>query len=161
MRANSFNTLLTRAALACRPVRAPGRGAWCSANEVDHATEFVNLSGVVLGFALVSTTANAQENANPVTANVGVFSQYVFRGLTQTDRHPAVQGGFKKTWVQGISTDVGYLRYQYPGSYPALPLGTVKPNTDEAYAAIGWKWVSFKYSYAFSDLFGVENSDGS
>jgi uncharacterized protein (TIGR02001 family) len=160
---------------------------------------FVSLSGIVLGFGLVAT-ADAQENSSPVTANVGVFSQYVFRGLTQTDRHPAIQGGFdyahasgayvgtwlsniswftdtnagnsanlewdfyagyKKTWAQGFSTDVGYLRYQYPGSYPALPLGTVKPNTNEAYAAIGWKWLGFKYSYAFSDLFGVENSDGS
>jgi len=162
-------------------------------------TNLANLGGIVLGFALVST-AGAQENASPVTANVGVFSQYVFRGLTQTDRHPAVQGGFdyahasglyagtwlsniswftdtnagnsaslewdlyggfKKSWAQGVSTDVGYLRYEYPGSYPALPLGTVKPNTDEAYAAIGWKWLSFKYSYAFSDLFGVEDSKGS
>ena len=155
--------------------------------------------GIALSLSLVAT-ADAQETANSATANVGVFSQYVFRGLTQTDRHPAVQGGFdyahssglyagtwlsniswftdtnpgnsaslewdlyagfKKTWDLGFTTDVGYLRYQYPGSYPALPVGTVKPNTDEAYAAVGWKWLSFKYSYAFSDLFGVEDSSGS
>jgi uncharacterized protein (TIGR02001 family) len=159
----------------------------------------VNAGGVVLAFALVATT-EAQESAPPLTANVGVFSQYVFRGLTQTDRRPAVQGGFdyahpsgfyagtwlsniswfsdtnagntaslewdlyggfKKSWDHGFSTDIGYLRYQYPGSYPSLPPGTVKPNTSEAYAAVGWKWVSFKYSYAFSDLFGVEDSNGS
>src|SRR3974377_551096 len=28
------------------------------------------------------------------TANVGLFSQYIFRGLTQTNRDPAIQGGF-------------------------------------------------------------------
>jgi uncharacterized protein (TIGR02001 family) len=49
----------------------------------------------------------------------------------------------------------------YPGSYPALPVGTVKPHTDEVYAAVGWKWATLKYSYAFSDLFGVEDSEGS
>ena len=41
------------------------------------------------------------------------------------------------------------------------PLGTVKPHTDESYAAIGWKWATLKYSYAFSNLFGVEDSEGS
>ena len=29
-----------------------------------------------------------------LTANVGIFSQYIFRGLTQTDAKPAFQGGF-------------------------------------------------------------------
>jgi uncharacterized protein (TIGR02001 family) len=144
--------------------------------------------------------AHAEETPHHVTANVGLFSQYVFRGLTQTNEKPAVQGGldyshasgayagtwlsnvswfsdtnagnsaslewdlyggFKKTWGNGLTTDIGYLRYEYPGSYPALPAGTVKPNTDEAYAALGWKWATLKYSYAFSDLFGVEDSAGS
>jgi uncharacterized protein (TIGR02001 family) len=67
--------------------------------------------GIALSVALVAT-AHAQETASPVTANVGVFSQYVFRGLTQTDRHPAVQGGFDYahpsglyagTWLSNIS----------------------------------------------------------
>jgi len=60
--------------------------------------------------AFVATTANAQTpapapaaapaaDAKPVdpytlTANVGVYSQYIFRGLTQTDTRPAFQGGF-------------------------------------------------------------------
>lgn len=155
-------------------------------------------------FALAWTaSAYSQDSSAPSphhwTANAGLFSDYVFRGLTQTNERPAIQGGFdyahangayagvwlsnvswfsdtnagnsnslewdfyggfKKTWANSLSTDVGYLRYQYPGSYPALPAGTVKPSTDEAYAAVGWKWVSLKYSYAFGDLFGVEDSQG-
>jgi uncharacterized protein (TIGR02001 family) len=144
--------------------------------------------------------AHAKAASYNLTSNVGVYSQYVFRGLTQTNEEPALQGGadyahsnglyagtwlsniswlsdtnagnsaslecdlyggFKKSWPNGIATDVGYLRYQYPGSYPTLPAGTVKPNTDEAYVALGWKWANLKYSYAFSDLFGVEDSKGS
>ena len=47
-----------------------------------------------------------------ITGNIGVFSQYIFRGLSQTDRHPALQGGFDYahssgfyagTWASNIS----------------------------------------------------------
>lgn len=150
--------------------------------------------------AFAATAAAAQESPHTLTANVGLYSQYVFRGLAQSHEDPAIQGGadyshasgvyagtwlsnvswfsdtnagntsslewdlyggVRKAWDNGFSGDVGYLRYEYPGSYPALPAGTVKPNTDEVYVAVGWKWASLKYSYAFSNLFGVEDSEGS
>jgi uncharacterized protein (TIGR02001 family) len=47
-----------------------------------------------------------------LTGNIGIFSQYIFRGLTQTDRQPALQGGFDfahssgfyaGTWLSNIS----------------------------------------------------------
>jgi len=154
--------------------------------------------------AALALTAHADDEAGAVphasTANIAVVSQYVFRGLTQSNEQPALQGGFdyshasgayagtwlsnvnwvadvipeasssleadfyagfRKSWESGITSDVGYLRYQYPGSYPVLPLGTVKPHSDEAYAAIGWKWMNLKYSRSLGDLFGVEDSEGS
>jgi uncharacterized protein (TIGR02001 family) len=156
--------------------------------------------GVLLAALCAAGAAAAEESPHTLTANVGLFSQYVFRGLAQSNEEPAVQGGadyshasglyagtwlsnvswfsdtnagnsnslewdlyggFRKSWDNGFSGDVGYLHYEYPGSYPALPAGTVKPNTDEMYAAVGWKWASLKYSYAFSNLFGVEDSEGS
>ena len=156
------------------------------------------------GFALAAIAAGTGqavgESPHPLTANVGLYSQYVFRGLAQTNEKPAIQGGadyshasgfyagtwlsnvswfsdtnagnsnslewdlyggFRKSWDNGFTGDVGYLRYEYPGSYPALPAGTVEPHTDEAYVAVGWKWATLKYSYAFSDLFGVQDSEGS
>ncbi|HEX2829889.1 MAG TPA: TorF family putative porin [Burkholderiales bacterium] len=36
------------------------------------------------------------------TGNVGLFSQYIFRGLTQTDRDPAIQGGLDYAHSSGI-----------------------------------------------------------
>jgi len=36
----------------------------------------------------------APEPDYTLTGNVGIYSQYIFRGLTQTDRKPAFQGGF-------------------------------------------------------------------
>lgn len=154
----------------------------------------------VLAIAIASAEAQADATPHSWAANLAVMSNYVFRGLTQTNERPAIQGGidythasgayvgtwlssvswfsdtnagssnslewdlyggFRKTWENGLTTDLGYLRYEYPGSYRALPAGTVEPHTDEAYAALGWKWINLKYSYAFSDLFGVEDSKGS
>src|SRR5262252_11218333 len=36
------------------------------------------------------------------TGNIGFFSQYVFRGLTQTNEKPAVQGGFDLAHKSGF-----------------------------------------------------------
>ena len=49
--------------------------------------------------ALGSGLAQAQQPAAPasphtLTGNVGLYSQYIFRGLTQTNGDPALQGGF-------------------------------------------------------------------
>src|SRR3990172_3983972 len=47
--------------------------------------------------------ALAAEPASPhaFAANVGLFSQYIFRGLNQTNEDPAVQGGFDYSWNFG------------------------------------------------------------
>jgi uncharacterized protein (TIGR02001 family) len=37
-----------------------------------------------------------------ITGNFGIYSQYVFRGLTQTDRKPAFQGGFDVAHASGF-----------------------------------------------------------
>ena len=37
-----------------------------------------------------------------ITGNFGIYSQYIFRGLTQTDQKPAFQGGFDYAHTNGI-----------------------------------------------------------
>ena len=37
-----------------------------------------------------------------ITGNFGIYSQYIFRGLTQTDEKPAAQGGFDYAHTNGI-----------------------------------------------------------
>lgn len=56
----------------------------------------------VLSFA--NETAPAAEPAPPYTLayNVGLYSQYIFRGLTQTDGSPAIQGGVDFTHSSGF-----------------------------------------------------------
>ena len=163
--------------------------------------------------ALVPTVALAQTAPAPAaapepdwtfTGNIGLYSQYVFRGISQTNEKPAVQGGFDLghksgfyvgTWASNVSWisdgyptsapppppsaslewdfyggykgslpmdfgyDLGVLYYWYPGKYPS---GFTTPNTTELYAALSWKWLSFKYSWSANDkTFGIADSRGS
>lgn len=48
----------------------------------------------------------AETSPHSFTANVGLYSQYVFRGLTQTDGNPAIQGGFDYTHANGFYAGV-------------------------------------------------------
>ncbi|WP_324780093.1 TorF family putative porin [Thiobacillus sedimenti] len=161
---------------------------------------------VLAGLVGMPTFAIADEPASPhtLTANVGLTSNYVFRGISQTQGEPAIQGGldyshasgfYLGTWgsnvgwltdFQGyksgsmeldiyggyrnaigpVSYDVGAIRYMYPGSKNNTdPANTTLPGawTSEAYASVGWKWFTAKYSYYLSDsVFGVgPNANGS
>jgi len=57
--------------------------------------------------ALTTLPALAQTAAAPtpdwtITGNVGLFSDYRFRGISQTDRKPALQGGFDIAHKSGL-----------------------------------------------------------
>jgi len=70
---------------------------------------------VFLPLAATATAAVAADAPPPdfsLSANVGVVSQYIYRGITQTAREPAIQGGFDVshksgfylgTWASNIS----------------------------------------------------------
>ena len=70
--------------------------------------------------ALTSGVALAQAPQAPasphtLTGNIGLYSQYVFRGLTQTDRDPALQGGFDYSHASGFyagtwASNISWLR---------------------------------------------------
>ena len=71
------------------------------------------LSVSIAAALLAPAVASAQTPASsPLTGNVGFFSDYVFRGLTQTGGRPALQGGadyahasgaYMGTWASNIS----------------------------------------------------------
>jgi uncharacterized protein (TIGR02001 family) len=54
--------------------------------------------------ALAPAVSSAEEAKSPYTftGNIGVATQYIFRGLTQTNREPAVQGGFDFSHESGF-----------------------------------------------------------
>lgn len=62
---------------------------------------------------VAATSAYAQEAAKEeqflggtISGNVGLASDYVFRGISQTDGHPALQGGLG--YERGITNDVSF-----------------------------------------------------
>ncbi|GAB4165548.1 MAG: hypothetical protein Fur0039_01650 [Rhodocyclaceae bacterium] len=152
----------------------------------------------VPGIAAAQSTAPAA-SPHSFTGNFTLASEYIYRGIGQTNRKPAVQGGFDYAhssglyagiWASNISWlsdtagggisapievdvyggykgsfaggdwnyDLGVLRYNYPGSYPA---GFVDPDTTELYGAIGWRWLTAKYSYVVSShIFGFTTTGG-
>lgn len=152
----------------------------------------------------MAMAADAPASPHMFTANVGLVSDYLYRGISQTNARPAIQGGvdythsnglyagawassiswltdspavtgatssqmeldtyfgFRNTLANEVSYDVGFLRYNYPASYAAaLPAGSAKADTDEIYGAIGYKWISAKYSYSLGDTFGIVGASGS
>jgi uncharacterized protein (TIGR02001 family) len=171
--------------------------------------------------------ASAAPSPYTFTGNMTIATNYVFRGLTQTNGKPAIQGGFDYahssgfyagTWLSNISWftdqnagvknnatslaspgavgapytpngsndaslewdvyggyknsfaggdwnyDVGVLTYNYPGTYDNLGVSAHpyrKPNTAEVYGALGYKWLTLKYSKSVSQYtFGVNESKG-
>src|SRR3954470_4803561 len=52
--------------------------------------------------AAPATAAAAPEPDFTFNANIGLFSQYVFRGVSQTNEKPAVQGGFDLAHKSGL-----------------------------------------------------------
>jgi uncharacterized protein (TIGR02001 family) len=88
-------------------------------------------AALLAGSVMAQTTAPAPAPAAPAaapapapepdwtfTSNIGLFSQYVFRGVSQTNEKPAVQGGFDLghksgfyvgTWASNISWISDYV----------------------------------------------------
>ena len=72
----------------------------------------VAISSLVCLSFVEMTDSLAEEAKNPFSANVTLTSDYVFRGVSQTDERPAIQGGFDfshdsgfyaGTWASSIS----------------------------------------------------------
>lgn len=150
----------------------------------------------VLALTALATPCSAQDYQ--FTPNVGVVSDYLVRGISQTSGRPALQGGvdlthtsgaylglwgsnvswitdtgatgsanfeidtyagYKSTYANVYNYDVGYVRYNFLGSYqPAA--GTAEADTHELYAALAYQWLSVKYSYSLGDFLTVRNARG-
>jgi len=84
--------------------------------DIRRQTNGQGVLALVAGIAVLSCTvamqARADEEPGRLTFNAGAFSQYIFRGLTQTNRRPALQAGadyasrtglYVGTWLSNIS----------------------------------------------------------
>lgn len=158
----------------------------------------------------MAVAADAPASPHAFTSNVGLVSDYVWRGISQTTHKPAIQGGFdyahssgfyagvwgsnvswivdtgatlngvgsaslemdtyfgvKNSFASDFTYDVGFIRYNYPGTYsPAAGLAgsgyatVAKADTNEVYGAIGYKWLTAKYSHGFGQFLTVPGAQG-
>jgi len=156
--------------------------------------QLVLVSAVAAALAAPGVVLAQAKPASPhtFTGNVGLSSDYLFRGISQSHGRPAISGGldyshasgfYAGLWASSISWvsdaqntavpteidiyggykntfgggnwnyDVGYITYNYPGSKENKGTGSAKADTQELYGAIGWKWLTAKYSYATSNHF--------
>ena len=149
----------------------------------------------VLAITLAALTlpALAQDKKAPepeftISGNFGLFSDYRFRGVSQTDKKPAAQGGFDLahksglyvgTWTSNVSqwTAAGASQEVdlYGGFKGSLAGGvgfdigaiayqypgntaTVKNNTREIYVGLSYGPASYKLSRTTGNWFGVNDS---
>lgn len=140
---------------------------------------------------LASAQATAPASPHTVAGNMGLFSDYRFRGISQTFQQPAIQGGidyshasglYLGNWNSNVSGETfvdGTIEMDLYGGfkkafgdvtldvgllqylYPGAKNAGVKYDTLEVYVGASWKWFTLKYSNTLDDYFGVANSDGS
>lgn len=99
--------------------------------------------------SLLGLTSMVQaQDTPPVTGNAAIVSDYMFRGLTQTWGHPAIQGGADYTHPSGFAAGTWAASISdrsYPGGSMELDL----------YASFGrpidadWSWRIGVYGYVY------------
>lgn len=130
------------------------------------------LASVVLAASTVASTAVVAEDKHSLSANVGLASNYIWRGQTQTSDQAAIQGGvdysfggfYAGTWLSNVNWggdgyeqdwylgygfdtgpvgwDVGYILYTYP-VYDESDFG-------EIYANLAWTWLNGGLAYTLN-----------
>lgn len=106
-----------------------------------HSIPVLALAGIMMA----SGTASAEE----FTANIAIDSNYIWRGLTQTENEPAVSGGmdyvfdngaYVGTWISNVSYAPGdvfsyendvYFGYAFEAGDVALDFGYLYFNYDD------------------------------
>src|SRR5436305_51481 len=109
-------------------------------------------------FAAAATPAGGDATPAPtpehtITGNVGFFSQYIFRGLTQTNRDPALQGGFDYAHRSGFyagtwASNISWLREN--ASVNASPNPNVISGTYSDGGSLEWDFYGgYKWSLPY------------
>jgi uncharacterized protein (TIGR02001 family) len=98
--------------------------------------------------SLVHAQDSGSVLASPVTGNVALASDYIFRGLTQSWGHPALQGGANYNGSNGFSAGISgssISERTYPG-------GAMEADLFASYGTAidsDWSWRAGVYSYIY------------
>ena len=128
---------------------------------------------IALAFATAVGVAQAQTPApatppppeHTATANVGLFSEYIFRGIAQTAGKPALQGGFDYAHSSGVYAGVWGSNVSWLEDFGAYNRSSLELDFYGGYkAAIGdtdffWDVGGLYYYYAGERNPGVVSAD--
>lgn len=116
--------------------------------------------------------AHAEEVASPhtFTGNVGLFSQYVFRGISQTNEDPALQGGFDYSHASGFylgtwASNISWLKDAPAGVDPAYSSSSMEVDVYGGYrgafgeTGIGYDVGLLQYIYPGDRNPGITKAD--
>jgi len=144
--------------------------------KMNRTKQFILTTSLLLAF---SGTAAAE-----FTGNVSVGTDYIYRGISQTDETATIQGGFDwagesglyaGVWASNLAFD-GYIEMDvyagYAGSigeaveydvgllhydYPNQASGHGDYNFDEIYGSVSYKGITLGFAYS-NDFFGESGS---
>ena len=108
---------------------------------------------LVLGAVSAQEPAASEAPVSPHTfsANVGLFSEYVFRGITNSNEGPAIQGGFDYAHESGFYLGVWASNIEFGGG-PASNTASIETDFYAGFAGsfangIGWDAGMIYYAY--------------
>ncbi|WP_306477334.1 TorF family putative porin [Methyloversatilis sp.] len=129
-------------------------------------------AAVASALAVPAFTAQAEEPASPhtFTGNVGLFSQYVFRGISQTNEDPALQGGFDYSHASGFylgtwASNISWLKDAPAGVDPAYSSSSMEIDVYGGYrgafgeTGIGYDVGLLQYIYPGDRNPGITKAD--
>lgn len=103
-------------------------------------------SAFAASFGVPAAQAAEPESPHTLTGNVGIYSQYIFRGLTQTNKDPALQGGFDYSHSSGI----------YLGTWASNISWLTDSTAATGYTSSSLEWDFYGgYKMSFGD-FGID-----
>jgi uncharacterized protein (TIGR02001 family) len=125
--------------------------------------------GMALAEEAAAAPAAAAEPASPhtVTYNIGLFSQYVWRGMTQTDEEAALQGGIDYAHSSGFYAGAwaSNVNWTTDDRAPYMKSNSLELDLYGGYAntfgdsGIGYNVGVLQYLYPGSDLDGAPDTN--
>ena len=126
----------------------------------------IHKTALAAALATVTLTAAAAESPNKFTGNVAYTTDYVFRGISQTQEKAAIQGGFDYshssglyagTWASNVDfLDTAQTEFDWYGGF-AGELGKSKLGYDVG--VLSYNYTGGSSDYDFIEVYGKLSYD--
>jgi len=113
-------------------------------------------ASIILLLNLISSTVSASEesdNSLPVSFTIGLFSDYMFRGITQTDDSVAIQGSIDYAHDSGFYAGVWASNVEFQGDKDTSYEVDAYIGYGMEAMGIGWDFAALRYMYPDTKVF--------